>query len=75
MGWLGSRTRPPSRWVLRPQESCTRFLLTAALATVSCHCCLTLPPVLLRTNSSSHNWATGSLCNLRYALSNSAAPH
>lgn len=38
------------------------------------HCCFTLPPVLLPTNSSSHSQAMGSLCDLNFALSNSAAP-
>lgn len=39
------------------------------------HCCFTLPPVLLPTNSLSHCWAMGSLCDLNFALSNSAAPN
>lgn len=39
------------------------------------HCRFTLPPVLLPTNSLSHCWAMGSLCDLNFALSNSAAPN
>lgn len=39
-----------------------------------CHCCLTLLPVLLLTNSLSYSQAMGSLCNLRFVLSNSAVP-
>lgn len=70
----GQWDRPPPYWAMRPQQCGTRFLLTEAPATARCHCCFTPLPVLLPTYSLFHSWATGPLCNLRFTLSNSAAP-
>lgn len=75
MSLAGQRDRPPPYWAMRSQERGTRFLLTVTPTTARCHCCLTPLPILLSTHSVLHSWATGSLCNLRFTLSNSAAPN